>query len=397
MDADFVRSHARAHRRGGDMSDIDKYYKILGIDYGASDEDIKQAYRDMAKIWHPDRFSRDPRLQKKAADKLQEINDAFQKVRDHRLSSGNFADAQKRRERSRPNPANTPPAKSPPRPPAGSPRAQAAKQPHKPRMFHPTAANKRILGMILLDVIVIVIIVLLASQLAPMFRGDRRPAPDGEAESTWVEKANVAFKSGDFKAAINAYTFAIYNDLRNVRLYVLRGYSYSESGMHREAIADCNHAIELQPDNPANYLARGKCFHKMGNLGRALEDYSLAIKMNPDDPRFRSIRGGLLFERDRYREAIADYTKAIELDPNTIGYYFSRGNCYDSLGDYPRAVEDFTRTIDLDATRADAYYARGLSYTSLQDFKRAREDMIVAARLGDEPAQTHLSVDGIEW
>lgn len=391
-------AHTHGRTEGiGNMNDIDKYYKILGIDYGASEEDIKQAYRDMAKIWHPDRFSNDPRLQKKADDKLQEINDAFQKVRDHWLSSGNFAAAQVRRERSRPKPSTPQQEKSPPKPPAGSPRAQAAKQHRRPRMFHPTPANKRILGMILLDVIVIVIIFLIASKIAPMFRGDRRPAPDGEVESTWVKKGHVAFQAGDFKAAINAYTFAIYNDLRNVRLYVLRGYSYSESGMHPEAIADCNHAIELEPDNPANYFARGKCFQKMGNLERALEDYSRVIEMNPDDPHYRSIRGGLLFERDRYREAIADYTKAIDLDPNNTGYYFGLGNCYDSLGDYRRAVEDFTRAIDLDPTRADAYYARGLSYTSLQNFKRAREDMIVAARLGDESAQTHLSVDGIEW
>ena len=31
------------------------YYQILGIEKGASDEDIKKAYRKQALKWHPDR------------------------------------------------------------------------------------------------------------------------------------------------------------------------------------------------------------------------------------------------------------------------------------------------------------------------------------------------------
>ena len=56
------------------MSDIDKYYEILGLNLGASEEEIKQAYRDLVNVWHPDRFSDNERLEEKASEKLKEIN-----------------------------------------------------------------------------------------------------------------------------------------------------------------------------------------------------------------------------------------------------------------------------------------------------------------------------------
>jgi GUN4-like/DnaJ domain len=56
----------------------DLYYQVLEVEPGASQADIKQAYRDLAKVWHPDRFSGDLILQKKAQEKLTRINAAYE-------------------------------------------------------------------------------------------------------------------------------------------------------------------------------------------------------------------------------------------------------------------------------------------------------------------------------
>ncbi|MCY7284043.1 MAG: J domain-containing protein [Cyanobacteria bacterium CAN_BIN43] len=57
--------------------DISHHYKILELEQGASQPEIKRAYRDLAMVWHPDRFS-NPRMQQKAEARLKQINAAYE-------------------------------------------------------------------------------------------------------------------------------------------------------------------------------------------------------------------------------------------------------------------------------------------------------------------------------
>jgi hypothetical protein len=62
------------------VDELNKYYELLGVRPGASIQELKTAHRDMAKVWHPDRFAHDPRLQQKAQEKLKEINEAYDQL-----------------------------------------------------------------------------------------------------------------------------------------------------------------------------------------------------------------------------------------------------------------------------------------------------------------------------
>jgi len=55
-------------------------YEELGLQPGATPAQVRQAYRDMANVWHPDRFAHDPRLQEKAQEKLKAVNDAYSRL-----------------------------------------------------------------------------------------------------------------------------------------------------------------------------------------------------------------------------------------------------------------------------------------------------------------------------
>jgi hypothetical protein len=68
----------KSFRRGKQLStDLSKAYDVLGVKPGVSNRELKAAHRDLAKVWHPDRFQHDPRLQEKAEEKLKEINEAY--------------------------------------------------------------------------------------------------------------------------------------------------------------------------------------------------------------------------------------------------------------------------------------------------------------------------------
>ena len=65
--------------------DLSKAYELLGVKPGVSNRDLKAAHRDLAKVWHPDRFVHDPRLQEKAQEKLKEINEAYELLSSGRM------------------------------------------------------------------------------------------------------------------------------------------------------------------------------------------------------------------------------------------------------------------------------------------------------------------------
>ena len=73
-------------------------YSVLGIKKSAKDDDIKNAYRTLAKIWHPDYNPSDP----KAAAVFSEISNAYQLLNDgprRKLFDGGKIDANGRRKK----------------------------------------------------------------------------------------------------------------------------------------------------------------------------------------------------------------------------------------------------------------------------------------------------------
>ena len=51
-------------------------YEVLGVPHGASEDEIKKAYRELARKYHPDNYANNP-LADLAQEKMKEINEAY--------------------------------------------------------------------------------------------------------------------------------------------------------------------------------------------------------------------------------------------------------------------------------------------------------------------------------
>src|SRR5436190_672059 len=60
------------------MHSLNRHFETLDLTPDASLDDVKRAYRDLAQVWHPDRYAHNPRLQSKAEQRLKAINEAYQ-------------------------------------------------------------------------------------------------------------------------------------------------------------------------------------------------------------------------------------------------------------------------------------------------------------------------------
>ena len=66
-------------------------YSILGIQRDASDDEVKSAYRELVRKYHPDNYTDYNPLKELATEKMQEVNEASDSIMQMRAtgSSGN--------------------------------------------------------------------------------------------------------------------------------------------------------------------------------------------------------------------------------------------------------------------------------------------------------------------
>lgn len=154
------------------MDELSRYFDILEVRRGASLEEVKRAYRDLAQVWHPDRYGHNPRLRAKAEEKLKDINEAYQRLSAYFRRSGGYTPPTPK---SSPPPAsntstaytgrtesreNKPPPTSSPPPPQPPPPSAANETNAPPSSFRPADSNA---GCIVTAFIVIGLIILAAA------------------------------------------------------------------------------------------------------------------------------------------------------------------------------------------------------------------------------------------
>jgi curved DNA-binding protein CbpA len=86
-------------------------------------------------------------------------------------------------------------------------------------------------------------------------------------------------------------------------------------------------------------------------------------------------RGNGYFDLGEYPEAIDCYNNAIELNPNNDIAYYQRGVIYFQLEQYREAILDYNEAIRLNPNNSYNYHARGLAYYQIGSYQKAVADL----------------------
>ncbi|MEM9451821.1 MAG: DnaJ domain-containing protein [Cyanobacteria bacterium P01_E01_bin.6] len=169
------------------MDDILSYYKLLNIQPGATQEEVKQAYRKQAMLWHPDRFPDNPQKQQEAEERIKALNVAYAYLRDHDASQ-------------------TPPSN-------GSTHSSS-----KPSRNASTSSNIR-------------------------YQTSRRTA------ETYFQEGSDFAKAGDYQEAADALSVAIRLRSDYAEAYHLRSLMFSSLGFSHRAKSDKERARQIELEN----------------------------------------------------------------------------------------------------------------------------------------------------
>ena len=103
--------------------------------------------------------------------------------------------------------------------------------------------------------------------------------------------------------------------------YRKRGNAYQELKKYRQAIADYDRALELDPNDTTTYRDRGRAYYWHNEYQQALSDYNRVLELNPNSAAFYNWRGWTYFWLKEHRKALSDFNQALELNPNHASAY----------------------------------------------------------------------------
>jgi tetratricopeptide (TPR) repeat protein len=187
-----------------DRMDIYRACEVLGLMPGASQEEIKQAYRQLVKIWHPDGFT-DTLKKQQAEERIKIINAAYKKLKSEASSFVN--------------------------PPSRNPSTKTQPQTSQYYQYSPNQDN---------------------SQYSPpqnrtkVNPKETNPQHKALSAERFYEYGVENVRLGKYEDAINDFTQAIRINPYYIEAYKYRGLLCSQLGYELRATADLTKALQLE-------------------------------------------------------------------------------------------------------------------------------------------------------
>jgi hypothetical protein len=139
-----------------------------------------------------------------------------------------------------------------------------------------------------------------------------------------LQQGYAAYRRDDLAVAERHCHDAIAADPRCFYAYHLLAVTQARLGRPEEALASCDMALSLRPDNPPVLSNRADVLDTLGRYEEAVASCDRALSLQPDAAVTLSNRGNALRALKRFDEAMESYDRALALQPEFADCRFNR-------------------------------------------------------------------------
>lgn len=164
----------------------------------------------------------------------------------------------------------------------------------------------------------------------------------------------------NYDSAFADYDNAVRTNPKNAYAYVNRGDMYERKGDRTRAFEDFATAIKLEPNNADNWNVRCWALVRSNvDIRQALSDCNKALELKPRDAAFLKNRGFVHVRLGNYDRAIADLDAAIENRQRFAAGFYLRGIAKLRKGD-GSGKDDIARAAEISPGIVEEYESYGV-------------------------------------
>lgn len=284
--------------------DIDRCYAILGVGYGASADELKHAYRDLVREWHPDRHQHDSCKQTQAEEKLKQINLAYERLKEYKPARAARLNTTR----------------------AGAPQKNGtgAYSAHWQRA---------------------------SATAGPRLAEEDEQTLSARAQARY-EEGREAYETGDWTEAVSSLMQAVCLKPNIGDACLLLGKAYTELKLPAKAASSYKQAIRFQPSNLAAHNDLARSFLAMGSPKEAVWTCSQVLKKRTKSVPIRTTLGVAYRRLGQFAQSLEALEGAIALDDSYPLARYELGETYLAMGQKEAAREVYTALKPLDADLA---------------------------------------------
>ncbi len=159
-----------------------------------------------------------------------------------------------------------------------------------------------------------------------------------------------------------------------------------------DAMAQCQRALEIHPDNVEAHNILGRVLFEAGQLDEAIQHYERALQLKPHDAPAHFNLGNVLITQGKWTGAIEHFERALQLKPDDAEAHHKLGKVWTTQGRPNEAIEHYKRTLQLKPDDADAHNDLGNALAEQGKWNEAMEHYERTLQLKPDDAQAHYNL-----